>query len=180
MLPRTPAPPVASRPRRAPNAPLRPPPPVYAGVPPSAAMSGRATAALVVVLAAAFATNPDDESFKRYIETELHKYCARPTACRAWHRALTCSGCRGMGGAPRRSGASWLERKLVSTVGALAYPRKVGPACRRRPGRGAGCADAPPPNMLQVGASRTTSSFRWSGWRTWTACTWASLACGSR
>jgi len=52
-------------------------------------MSGRATAALVVVLAAAFATNPDDESFKRYIETELHKYRAMPKNYCTWLRALT-------------------------------------------------------------------------------------------
>ncbi|KAI9202775.1 uncharacterized protein BJ171DRAFT_166927 [Polychytrium aggregatum] len=49
---------------------------------------------LVAVLATAFATNPEEESFRKYIEKSM-----------------------------KRAGSSWFERKVVSTVSTLAYKR---------------------------------------------------------
>lgn len=50
---------------------------------------------LVALLAIAFATNPDEDSFKKYIDASL-----------------------------KRAGSSWIERKLVSSLTTMVYTRK--------------------------------------------------------
>ncbi|KAI8801761.1 hypothetical protein BJ742DRAFT_835458 [Cladochytrium replicatum] len=61
----------------------------------SSKMSARSTTVLVLLLGIALATNPDDDSFKKYVDTVM-----------------------------RRSGSSTVERLLVTNLASLVYKRK--------------------------------------------------------
>lgn len=56
----------------------------------------RTLTVLAVVGAIAFATNPDDKSFKKFVD-----------------------------GSMKEQGSTWVERKIVSQVASMVYDRKV-------------------------------------------------------
>lgn len=68
----------------------------------------------MALAAGAYASNPDEDSFQRYVENELKKY--NIYSFRASHTdILRCF----------RDGSHWIERKVVAQLSKNLYPREV-------------------------------------------------------
>lgn len=70
--------------------------------------------AVIALFAGAYASNPDEDSFQRFVELELKKY-PHAALLRGFIYLLVA-----------RDGSHWVERKVVAHLSKNVYPREVG------------------------------------------------------